>query len=50
MSFEVDCQECEFSKTLDNRPFANAYRIDHKAKTGHAVDFQEVASDGGERP
>lgn len=48
MSFEVVCQTCDFAKTVDQRPFANAHRIDHRTQhPDHDVDFQQVASDGG---
>ena len=50
MSFEVVCRTCDFSETVEKRPFANAYRIDHRTKhPDHDVDFQEVApiTDGG---
>ena len=48
MSFEVVCRTCDFSETVEKRPFANAYRIDHRTKhPDHDVDFQEIATDGG---
>lgn len=47
-TYLINCRTCDFEEIAKNRPFANAYRIDHRSKhPDHDVDFQEVATDGG---